>query len=446
MFDFFKNKKIMILGFGKEGIDTWFFLRQLFPKKIIGVGDRLEIESLSPKAQKIIKKDKRLKLHLGKNYLSFLKNYEIIIKSPGVPLGIIKPFLKRGQILTSQTQIFFDYCQGLIIGITGTKGKSTTASLIYRVLKENHFPVFLVGNIGKPVLSLLLSAKRTNIYVYELSSHQLYLLKKSPRIAVFLNLFREHLDYYPSFKEYFKAKQNICRYQKKEDYLIYNPNDKNVLRAIRVSKAKKIPIDIKKTKKIIKNLHPFFADFYFLNIGAALAVSEIFGLSLKKVKRAIKKFKPLNHRLEFVGKFKGIKFYNDSLSTIPETTILALNALKDTETVLLGGFERKQDFSSLGRKILRSKVKNLIFFPTTGERIWQTIKKLNCQQKRKKKFNYFFVNNMKEAVKLAFEITRENHSCLLSPASPSFGVFKNYKQRGNLFKRYVKYYGKAKKT
>jgi UDP-N-acetylmuramoylalanine--D-glutamate ligase len=232
-----KDKKIIILGFGKEGRDTFKFLKKVFPKKVIGIGDQLKIKDLP-------KRSKKVKLHLGKNYLKAIKDYDIVIKTPGIPPKVIKSFLRKGQKITSQTEIFFENCSGRIVGITGTKGKSTTTSLAYKILKEGNVKAHLVGNIGKPVLEFLLSATPNDVYVYELSSHQLMNLKHSPHIAVFLNIYQEHLDYYRNFKEYLRAKQNICRWQSKNDFFIYNLDNKYVRETAKITKAKKIPIRI----------------------------------------------------------------------------------------------------------------------------------------------------------------------------------------------------------
>ncbi|MBZ9571944.1 UDP-N-acetylmuramoyl-L-alanine--D-glutamate ligase [Patescibacteria group bacterium] len=448
-----KNKRVLILGFGREGIDNFRFLRKLFPKKVFGVGDRLKLSELSNRAKKVIKPDKKVKLHLGKNYLKSLKNYDLIIKSPGIPPKEILSFLKKGQKITSQTEIFFENCPGKIIGITGTKGKSTTASLIYQILKKGvaskkrtsplgrGLKVHLVGNIGKPVLQLLFSATKKDVYVYELSSHQLLNLKKSPGFAVFLNLYPEHLDYYKDFKEYISAKANVTRYQTKKDYLIFNSRDKIVREIAKKSKAKKVPINTKSIEKIIKIKDiPLKGKFNLQNVAATIEIGKIFGISSRDIALAIKKFKPLPHRLEFIGKFKDIKFYNDSLSTIPETTILAMEALgENIQTIILGGFERNQDFKKLVKKILNSKIKTVISFPTTGERIWNNILQ---QKKGRLAPKYFLVNNMRETVKLAYQYTSGGKICLLSCASPSFGIFRDYKERGNLFKKYVKKYAK----
>lgn len=437
-----KKEKILILGFGKEGFDTLKFLKKIFPEKEIGVADRdinckLKIENC---------KLRKIKWHLGKNYLNSLKKYDLIIKSPGIPIHLpeVKKAYKRGKI-TSQTEIFFKNCKGKIVGITGTKGKSTTASLIYKILKQGGLKVHLIGNIGKPVLNFLFSAKENDVFVYELSSHQLYNLKKSPYISVILNIFPEHLDYYHNFKEYLMAKANICRWQTKNNFLIYNFKDKCVRKIAKLSKAKKIPL--KNCQKIIKEIgikkFPFFGDFYNLNVAAAIEVGKILKIKKEKIKKAIENFKPLPHRLEYVGKFKGIYFYNDSLSTVPETTIAALNTFGNkVETIFLGGFDRGLNFKNLAKEILKRKIKNLIFFPDTGDRIWREI--LNLTKNENKLPKAILVQNMKDAVKLAFELTSKDKICLLSPASPSFGLFKNYKERGNLFKKYVKYYGEKR--
>ena len=418
-----RNKKILILGFGREGRDNLKFLRKLFPKKVIGIADQKQFSISNFQFPNV-------KFHLGKNYLKALKNYDVIIKSPGIPFKILpKSALNK---VTTQTEIFFDNCPGKIIGVTGTKGKSTTASLIYQILKacpERSRRAHLVGNIGKPVLSLLFRAKPNDIYVYELSSHQLYNLKKSPRIAVFLNIYPEHLDYYRNFKEYASAKANITRYQTKDDYLIFNSGDKLVKEIAKKSKAKKIPIK---------------GEYYDLNRASARAVGKIFKIPSKIIEKAIREFKPLPHRLELVGTFKGITFYNDALSTIPETAILAMEALgKRVQTIFLGGFDRKIDFKKLAKSVLENKnIKNVILFPTTGKKIWKALR-LASPAQGKKLPKHFFVDNMPEAVKLAYQNTQKGKICLLSCASTSFSIFRDYKEKGNLFKKYVKKYSQV---
>jgi len=452
-----KNKKILILGLGQEGISSYSFLRKLYPEKRIGLADQLNLNKLNKNLQVEISKDKNLNLHLGKNYLNALSQYQIIIKSPG-----ISPFLpqikKSKDKITSQTRIFFDNCPGMIIGITGTKGKSTSASLIYQTLKEGGFDVSLMGNIGNPALLLLPKAKKKMIFVYELSSHQLYDLEKSPNIAVLLNIFREHLDYYQNFEQYVQAKEKITLFQTKEDYFIYNPSLDLSRKIAQKTKAQKLHFSLNDYHQpgcFLKNQTIFYrsdsqeekivetkvisleGEFNLLNIMPTITIGKLFNIPNKKIVKAIKKFKPLEHRLERMGTYREITFYNDSLSTIPEATIKAIDALADkVGTVILGGYERNQNYNQLARKILDSQIKTIILFPTTGERIWQTINKQ--KEKGDSLPKHFFANNMEEAVRLTYQHTPKGKICLLSPAAPSFNLFKDYKERGNLFKKFVK--------
>jgi len=429
-----ENEKILILGFGKEGTDNYLTLRKLFPEKKLAIADKLELKNFDKKIQRILKKDKNLKIYFNKNYLNSLKKYDLIIKTPGINMKEIKQFLKKRTKITSQTEIFFEYCPSKIIGVTGTKGKGTTCSLIYQILKKTKINSYLIGNIGTPVFQILLKAKIDDIFIYELSCHQLQNLKKSPHIAVFLNLYPDHLDYYQNLKEYYKAKESIFKYQTKKDYLIFNSEQKILRDTIKKSKAKKIPIKIKTRKDIPKNLN-------LLDLEASISVAKILKISEKDIKQAIKSFKPLEHRLEFIGKHKNIEFYNDSFATIPEATIFAINTLKNIKTLILGGSKKgKIDFTNLAKKVLKNKIENIILFPSTGQEIWKEI--LNLSKKTKKIPKKFFVKSMSDAVKIAYKQTQKGTVCLLSPACASFSIFKNYKERGNLFKKYVKIYGK----
>ena len=440
----FEDKKMLILGFGREGIDSFKFLRKIFPDKKIGIADRLEISNLKSQISNLVKKDKRVKLHFGEDYLKAIKNYDVVVKSPGIPIHLAEvEDAFREKKITSQTEIFFKNCPGIIIGVTGTKGKSTTTALIYSILKETGHKAHLVGNIGKPVLSLLLKSREDDIFVYELSCHQLYNLKKSPQVAVFLNLYPEHLDYYKNFKEYARVKANIALHQGKEDFLVFNSKDNVVKNFAQKSKAQKI--EIKKSiakKNITQKENPLKGKFNLQNIAAAIEVGKLFKIPNNKIKKAIKDFKPLPHRLEFVGSFKGIDFYNDALSTIPETAIGAIEAFKGrVGTIILGGFDRNIDFKKLARNVLNNKIKAVILLPTTGKKIWSDIQK---EAGRKRLPKHFFADNMKDATELCYKNTNKGKVCLLSCASTSFNLFYDYKEKGNQFKKWIKIFSKKK--
>ena len=455
-----KNKKILILGLGVEGLSTYKFLRILFPKKILGLSDKLELDQLNVKIFKLIKRDKYIKLHLGSNYLKNINSYNIIIKSPGIPFNKEIDKVSKQIEITSQTKIFFDNCTANIIGITGTKGKGTTASLIYHIFKTAGQPVYLAGNIGTPTLPLLLKLKKNDFVILELSSHQLQDLKKSPKIAVYLNFFAEHLDRFPNTKEYALAKNNITKYQSSKNWLVYNTDDPEVKKIAAQSKAKKLSFSLKGTKANIYvkgnciyskyspvppipivPLVPLIGRFNLQNVMAAIGVAKLYNVSDKIITKAIKTFKNLPHRLELVGTFKKITFYNDSQGTHPKAVIAALESLPDVSTLICGGYNRGGVFyEELGRAIVKSKnIKTLIFFPTTGKLIRKAVQKSSSKSLTTlTTLKYFSVDTMEKAVKLAYKHTPKNKICLLSPASASFGIFKNYIDRGNQFKKYVK--------
>ncbi len=401
-----KNKKILILGLGEEGTDALDFIKIKYPKQIVAVADR----------NNKIKKNKKVIYYTGENYLNKINEYDIIIKSPGIHLSKIKPFIKKNNIITSVTDIFLNNCRGLVIGVTGTKGKSSTCSLIYEILKSEKYKVNLIGNIGKPVLKYLINNDPQQIYIYELSSFQLALTNKSPDISIVLNIFKDHLDYHSSFNEYLECKKNIFKFQKQDDFLIYNKKDKTVRKMIEKAKSQKIPFT------------PDNNNIELFNV-----IGDLFRIDDSVVEKKIKKVKALPHRMEFLGKYNNIYFYNDSAATIPEATIKAINSLNnEINTIIIGGVDKGFNFNKLVKSILKSKIENVIYFPETGI----TIK--NKIEKETNKIKTFIAKDMKQAVMIAFKKTKKNRICLLSPAASSFNMFKNSKERGNLFKKYVK--------
>jgi UDP-N-acetylmuramoylalanine--D-glutamate ligase len=437
----YHGQKKLILGFAREGQSAYRYLRKLTDEKI-GVFDCKKLSDLDKGAQTIIKEDKNLDLYLGQELrktIHDLKQFRQWIKSAGIPNTQIPKVIQN---LTSPTNIFFDKCKGVIVGITGTKGKSTTSSLIYSILKKAGKKTILVGNIGTPCLDYLDEIEKDTIVVFELSSHQLSLLKKSPAVAVLLNIYPEHLDYYTTMDEYVNAKSKITAYQGVSDYLIYNENDLRVRKIALQSKASKISFG---KDPITPYQTSLLGDFNQRNIEAAAKAARIFGVLEGDISNAVLNFSALKHRLEGVGEFQGITFYNDSLATIPEATIQAIDALGDkVQTIILGGYERKLSYIKLAEKLVLCKIRNFILFPTTGQRIWQEIIKLDSNYE----INHFRfdVNTMEEAVRIAYKFTSKNHICLLSCASASFNLFLDYVDRGNQFKKYVEKIGLEKQS
>ncbi len=408
------NKKILVLGYGEEGVDNLLFLKNNISYKKIGVADVLSLENIPEEKRKYLEED--VNLHFGKNYISAIKEYDVIMKSPGVPMFDIE--IREDQILTSQSDIFLQNCKGTVIGITGTKGKSTTSVLIYNLLKSEGFSVYLVGNIGAPSLSKLKNCKTDDIFVYELSSFQLATIKKSPHIAIILNIFPDHLDKHKDFEEYVYFKKNITKFQSEKDFLIYNKNDQNVKEIAEKSVAEKIPFSFEKR---VENISSF--------IDPVLEVAKIFKISEDKVYKSLSHFKGLPHRKEYIGEYQSIHFYNDSAATIPEATIHMIDDFSDIDTIILGGSGKGVDFQNIIDKLKSSNIENIVILKGTPLQIEEDL--------RKDKKNVFIASDMKEAVEFSFKNTKEGKKCVLSPGFASFNMFKNYKERGEMFKSYV---------
>jgi UDP-N-acetylmuramoylalanine--D-glutamate ligase len=435
-FDELYKRSILILGFGTEGQATYEFLRSKWPTKELNIADQRELQDFPHDVARKLQTDPAATLNFGQRYLD--SRAEVIIKTPGIPASKIK---RSGSKITSHSEIFLsNYPREKIIGVTGTKGKSTTSSLIYQMLRRGGLPAELVGNIGQPPLARLRKAFPESFFVHEFSSHQLAEVETSPHMAVLLNIVPEHLDYYSSFEEYVSAKENITRFQTAEDFLIFNPAHP-ILNAI-----------AGRTKAALKPFHtnddevrglgtiPLVGKFNLENVMAAITAASLAGVGQEAIHAALKEFRPLPHRLEPVGTFNGVTFYDDSIATVPDATLAALDALgTDVQTLILGGHERNLDFTDFGKR-LPPNIRTVILFPSTGERIWQAIRE-NSQNKPLP--SAFSVTSMEEAVRTAYAETDHGKICLLSPASPSFGMFKDYRERGDTFKTFVRELSKA---
>lgn len=442
----FKDQKVLILGFGREGLSTYKFIRKYYPKKRIYVADKDTIK---------LPEDNYLTANLGDNYLDNLSEFDLIVKTPGISYEVqqINDCVKRGVEVTTQTQLFLECFKDKTIGITGTKGKSTTTSLIYHILKKAGIKAQIVGNIGKPVLDYIDEKNADGLYVFEMSSHQLSDVKESPRVAVFLNIFPEHLDYYASFGKYLEAKRNIIKYQNASDIIIFN-NDQNEIKEVcKTSLSKKFSFSSK--DKVLNGCYLEVDNIVYIenrvqkyvfdtkkiklrgrhnlnNVMATIIAANVFGVNFKDIASAIETFNPLEDRLEVVGVVNGVTFINDTLATIPQATIAALESLGDkTITLILGGFDRGVDFDILGKDI--SQRKNVLNVITVGQTGPLIIKSLNRAGYRGSIIN-LKQKSMKEIVENAFRNTSKDGVVLLSPASTSFDMFKDYKDRGDQFK------------
>lgn len=446
LLNYLEDKKIIILGFGIEGQESYYFLRNHFPEKQLFIADRkTDLLEKFP----YLMEDANVEVSLGENYLNGIEEYDVILKAPGISLKDID-ISKFQDKITSQLELFLEYVNIFSIGITGTKGKSTTTTLMYQILKQQDKDAFLLGNIGNPIFRELDNMKKDSIAVIELSSHALEYVKKSPNISILLNIYEEHLDHYESLEKYIDAKFNIAKYQNDKNYFIYN-YDNEIMNNYKFKyKENDYAISLneiydKSNSIFLKNGNIYCNNEVLCssdiemnlkglhivnNIMFIFAVCKILDLNFEKVLTTIKCFKPLEHRMEYVGKFDEIDFYNDSIATIPESTINSIKAIKDVNTLIIGGKDRGVNLTSVINFLLESNVKNIVCLPKTGEYIYNAL--LNSDKK------VYKADTMEEAVRISKKITEKNKVCLLSPAASSYGFFKNFEERGNLFKKYIK--------
>jgi len=449
----FKGKKIAVLGTGIEGLSSAKFLKEA--GALVTLLDQKNQDQLT--ADTIMAaRSLNLDVYWGANYLTFLNQFEIIVRTPSIRPDLPTLSLAKGHgaLVTSNTQIFFDLCPCPIIGVTGTKGKGTTSTLIYEILKKEGKSVFLGGNIGNPPLDFLAQLKPSDLVVLELSSFQLFDLTKSPQVAVVLMVTSEHLDWHKDATEYKEAKFNIVRNQRPEDFAIVNIDYQVSREFLQVGQGQKISVSSHSTLEsgvYLKN------EFVYRNFGkeekvveiekvgligphnlenvvAAVGAASALSVSVDSISQAIQEFKGLEHRLELVREEAGVKFYNDSFSTTPETAIAAIKSFQDREILILGGSDKGSDYTELGRTIVSAQnVKALVLIGQMGSKIKLAVEAAGSFSGKILEG----AKNMEEIVTQAKSVAQSGDVVLLSPACASFDMFPNYKERGRQFKEVV---------
>ncbi|PKM91057.1 UDP-N-acetylmuramoyl-L-alanine--D-glutamate ligase [Candidatus Falkowbacteria bacterium HGW-Falkowbacteria-1] len=433
-----ENKKIALLGLGIENQSLLKFLLKKNKDLDISICDKRTKSDLIKILQKInIKNWKKIKFQTENKFNIELDKFNILFRSPGWPIlcpGIQKAIEKNVE-LSSAMNLFFELCPSKnIIGVSGSKGKGTTASLIYEIIKNSGKKCFLGGNIGIAPFDFIEKIKKNDFVILELSSFQLEDLNYSPKIAVLSNIFKEHLspadpnnpNFHKNFESYTGAKMNITAKQSKGDYLVANQKIKIIVQKYKI-KSKIIYFTKSKSKNILAG------DFNKENIAAAEKVATLLKINKSISQKTIKNFKNLEHRLELVRILKNVTYYDNSFSTTPESTIADLQSFKKNIILLAGGSDKGANFKKLAKEI-KKRVKLILFFPGQGsERMHKELNKINFPKNKVK-----MINSMTEAVISAYKKSQEKDTILLSTACASFGIFKNYKERGNLFKDEVK--------
>lgn len=417
MFDLILNrlrgKRILILGFGREGRSSLAFLNKYLPEAMVAVADKNSLEGVS---------------HSGEDYLQSVYDYDIVIKTPGISL---KDFDPRGVEITSQTDLFLSQFHHQTIGITGTKGKSTTTSLIHHLLKSSGHDAILTGNIGIPCFDIMEQIHDDSVVVYELSAHQLEYVHNSPRVGVLLNVFEEHLDHFGTFERYKQAKFNLLRFMGEDDYAVVHDSLMMETLSLGVNSVTFSRMDF----DIDEEALPILGPHNLLNAQAALSAIAAYGIDVRQVIPYLYTFTPLEHRLEPVGVFGGVRFVNDSISTIPQATIAACQTLGRVDFLLLGGFDRDIDYTPLSEYLKEHPVPHLLFTGKAGERMMALMEGVASQKVR--------YATMESAFEYIKRQARPGDVCLLSPAASSYDQYKNFEERGGKFKRLAQEFRQA---
>ncbi len=430
------GKKVTVMGLGLQGQGLWAAKVAAQQGAKVTVTDLRTAKDLAPSLKKL--EGLPIKYVLGKHRKEDFLNSELIIRNPAVPEN--SKFLKmaKGKRIPIEMEIglFFLLAQiksENLIGITGTRGKTTTTLLIGEILKEAGFKVVVGGNIPeKPALALLPKIKPETMIVLELSSWQLEGLaghQISPHIAVVTNLYRDHLNRYSSMVDYFEAKKLIFAFQKPTDYLILNRDNQLTKKMADLARSRVVYFSPSQLSSSLAASVKLKGKHNLENIAAAMAAAKIMKVEPKIIQRAVKEFKGVPNRLEFIRQVNRVAYYNDTCATIPEATMAALETFDQPVVLIAGGADKRLNFSQLGRKIKASTVKAVVLLEGSAT---DKLERVLNQELVAGRFNDF-----KKAILTARKLAEPGEIVLLSPACASFGMFKNEFERGDQFKQFV---------
>ena len=440
------GRRVLVVGLARTGLATSKFLK--------AKGSIVNTTEMKPKEEM---KETVLELEGmsiptewgGHRTETFLKQ-DLIVVSPGVGLNIepIQKALKKGIQVMSEIELAYHFIRIPIIAVTGTNGKTTTTLLIGEMLKQEGKRVGVGGNVGEPLILFADGGDRWEVLVVEISSFQLEAIEDfRPRFSVLLNITEDHLDRYPRYEDYIEAKVRIFTNQNSGDVAVLNRDDPIVMKYGAKVKAKKVFFSLKErldegafsrdqrillrvggkeedyslTQTALKGIHNVE------NMMAALTTARIFGCSKKAIEAALNRFEGLEHRLEFVREVEGVRFYNDSKGTNVGSVVKSLQSFSEPIVLIAGGKDKKGDLTPL-RELIESRVKHLILIGEAKERMAREFGGLTDMAMAK---------NLEEAVLLAYQLAKRGDVVLLSPACSSFDMFKDYKERGKVFKEAV---------
>ena len=451
--EYIRFRKVAVIGLGVSNMPL---LEYLYEKKAqVTVFDERTMDEIPSETINKIN-TYEFSYSFGKNCLEKLNGFNIIFRSPScLPTRIeLQKEAERGAIVTTEVEMLMEMCPCKIVGVTGSDGKTTTTSLINAILKKAGYKTFLGGNIGTPLFTKLPEMEPNDIVVLELSSFQLMNMHISPDIAIITNITPNHLNIHKDYQEYIDAKKCIFKNQNEKGILILN-YDNDITRECAkeangnvVFFSSKVKLDngfivdgniIKecndKVRKHILNTDEIIlrGNHNFQNIATALAATKTL-VDTDIAVQAIKEFKPVEHRIEFVKEIDGVKWYNDSASSSPTRTISGINAFKENIILIAGGYDKNLEYEPLAKPVV-DKVSTLILIGQTAEKIYDVVK--NESEKENKKINIYMCDTLEQTIEIAKKSAKKGDVVLFSPASASFDMFKNFADRGHKFKDLV---------
>lgn len=445
-----KNKHVAIVGLGISNTPLINFLLKfgckitLFDKKNIEEFTDYEIKNFN---------ELNIKFIFGKNYLNYIKNFDYIFKTPSIRPDIyeFEEARKNGCIVTSEIEELLKYCPSKIYGITGSDGKTTTTTILYNLFKISGFKTWLGGNIGIPLFDKIEQMDYDHKVVLELSSFQLMDITTSPDVSIITNISPNHLDYHKDMNEYIKCKKNIFKFQNENNSIVLNDDCKNTINFENEikSKIRKFSLRENPSEKVIKNGAYIKNNYLYVlnqrlfsksdmkikgdhnlsNFSAAI-LSTIPEVSSSTIKDFVKNFSGVKHRNEFVDTINGIHFYNDSIASTPTRTLATLSCFNEKVILICGGYDK--NISYLPLTAATDKIKKLYLIGATKQKIYNIFKNYTPD------IEIILFDNFKDLIFHAYKNSKENDIILLSPASASFDMFKDFNDRGNTFKSIVK--------
>lgn len=452
--EYIRFRKVAVIGLGVSNLPLLDYLKE--KKARVTVFDSHIIDEIESETMDKIT-NYGFEFSFGENSLEKLKGFDLIFRSPScLPTRPeLEQEVQRGAIVTTEIELLMQMCPCKIVGVTGSDGKTTTTSMIATILKKAGYTVHLGGNIGIPLFTKLKEMKPGDLVVLELSSFQLMGMQESPDIAVITNVTPNHLNVHKDYEEYIEAKKNIFKYQDEKSIVVLNYDNEITRNCAKEAKGKVIFFsghhkldngfivdnDVIKLCEDKVRRHIFNTEDTILrgvhnmeNIATALAATASL-VDLDIALEAIKEFKPVEHRIEWIRDIDGVKWYNDSASSSPTRTLAGIYAFHEEIILIAGGYDKNLDYTPLAKPIVE-KVKGLILIGQTSDKIFDCVKKELEEQN--KDLPIYQCESLKQTVELAKKIANPNQVVLFSPASASFDMFKNAYDRGNQFKELVR--------